>query len=336
MTLLKTLLILFSILSLTSCVQTPARVIYGSSSNQPSNSNYSETRINPYKVVIKPGDNLYSVSKKYSVSIETLIRKNRLQPPYILSAGESLVLPTATFHTVKKGDTLYLISQNYNININNIIKSNNLKKPYIIKIGDRLKLPINFYDIQAPVQITSNEIKKEREIEVVKPVKLTKPVTLKIEPKNIDFNAPIPILKSNYKNKKPLKNKNNYLSFEQPLNGKIISNFGAKKGGLYNDGINISAKSGTTIRASESGQVVYSGNELRGYGNLILLKHDKGYITAYAHNQQNLIKKGEYVNKGQAIAYVGQTGHVSSPQLHFSLRKGRKPYDPQKYFKKRL
>ncbi len=120
-------------------------------------------------------------------------------------------------------------------------------------------------------------------------------------------------------------------NFIWPVKGKIASRFGPKEGGLYNDGINIIAKDGTSIKAADSGVVVYSGNELRGYGNLILIKHNNGYLTAYAHAKEILTNKGDIVKKGQTIAYVGDTGMVSQPQLHFSIRNGRKAVDPEKY-----
>jgi hypothetical protein len=120
-------------------------------------------------------------------------------------------------------------------------------------------------------------------------------------------------------------------SFYWPVKGSVISKFGPKKGGLYNDGINISAKAGAPIKAADGGEVVYAGNELRGYGNMLLIKHNNGYLTAYAHMDDFLVKKGDIITKGQVIAHVGQTGHVTSPQLHFSIRQGRKAIDPEKY-----
>jgi murein DD-endopeptidase MepM/ murein hydrolase activator NlpD len=119
--------------------------------------------------------------------------------------------------------------------------------------------------------------------------------------------------------------------FSWPTNGKVVSHFGPKQGGLYNDGINIAAKDGSIIKAVDNGTVLYSGNELRGYGNLVLVRHDNGFVTAYAHAKELLVKKGDDVTKGQTIGYVGNTGNVSEPQLHFSVRKGRKAIDPEKY-----
>jgi murein DD-endopeptidase MepM/ murein hydrolase activator NlpD len=119
--------------------------------------------------------------------------------------------------------------------------------------------------------------------------------------------------------------------FLWPVKGKIISNFGPKKGGLNNDGINISAPAGTSVVAADNGVVAYAGNELRGFGNLLLIRHADGWVTAYAHNEKLLVKRGEKVKRGQAIAQIGSTGNVAAPQLHFEIRKGTDPVDPLKY-----
>jgi murein DD-endopeptidase MepM/ murein hydrolase activator NlpD len=116
--------------------------------------------------------------------------------------------------------------------------------------------------------------------------------------------------------------------FLWPVNGKVVSPFGPKEGGLHNDGINISAPLGTPVRAAENGSVVYAGNELRGFGNLLLIRHSDGWVSAYAHCEALLVKRGDQVRRGQVIARVGQTGAVSSPQLHFELRKGAQAVDP--------
>jgi murein DD-endopeptidase MepM/ murein hydrolase activator NlpD len=116
--------------------------------------------------------------------------------------------------------------------------------------------------------------------------------------------------------------------FLWPVNGKVVSAFGVKDGGLHNDGINIAAPLGTPIKAAENGTVVYAGNELRGFGNLLLIRHADGWVTAYAHCEAFLVKRGDQVKRGQVVARVGQTGNVTSPQLHFELRKGSQAVDP--------
>jgi murein DD-endopeptidase MepM/ murein hydrolase activator NlpD len=115
------------------------------------------------------------------------------------------------------------------------------------------------------------------------------------------------------------------------VKGPILSEFGSKPGGLYNDGINIASEQGTPVRAAENGVVVYAGNELKGYGNLILVRHADGWLTAYAHLDRMDVDRGKQVSKGQAIGTVGRTGNVQTPQLHFGIRRNEKAIDPRDY-----
>ncbi|HEY1706853.1 MAG TPA: peptidoglycan DD-metalloendopeptidase family protein [Rhizomicrobium sp.] len=116
--------------------------------------------------------------------------------------------------------------------------------------------------------------------------------------------------------------------FVWPVSGRVIATFGSSANGERNDGINIAAKAGEPIRAAASGTVTYAGNQLRSYGNLLLIKHDDGYVTAYAHAETILVQKGDHVLKGQVIGSVGQTGDVTQPQLHFEIRNGVQPVNP--------
>jgi murein DD-endopeptidase MepM/ murein hydrolase activator NlpD len=118
-------------------------------------------------------------------------------------------------------------------------------------------------------------------------------------------------------------------TFVWPLQGRVVADFGSTSSGGRNDGINIAVATGTPIHAAAAGQISYAGNELRGYGNLVLIKHDGGYVTAYAHADRIVVNRGDYVAKGQVIGYAGQTGDVSSPQLHFEIRKGVTPVNPR-------
>ena len=118
-------------------------------------------------------------------------------------------------------------------------------------------------------------------------------------------------------------------AFVWPVSGNVISNFGATTNGERNDGINIATPAGTPIHAAAAGTVTYSGNELKDYGNLILIKHDSGYVTAYAHADSLIVNRGDYVTKGQVIGYAGSTGDVSSPQLHFEIRHDTRPVNPR-------
>jgi murein DD-endopeptidase MepM/ murein hydrolase activator NlpD len=113
-----------------------------------------------------------------------------------------------------------------------------------------------------------------------------------------------------------------------PVQGKILTSFGQRDDGTHNDGINLSVPMGTPVHAAEGGTVAYAGSELKGYGNLILVRHDNGWVTAYAHNEELLVKRGDKVQRGQIIAKAGRTGSVDQPQVHFELRQGSKPVDP--------
>ena len=120
-------------------------------------------------------------------------------------------------------------------------------------------------------------------------------------------------------------------TFRWPVRGKVITAYGAKANGKSNDGINLAVPEGTPIKAADDGVVTYSGNELKSYGNLVLVKHPNGYVTAYAHASELLVKRGDTIKRGQVIAKSGQSGEVQSPQLHFEIRKGQSPVDPLQF-----
>ena len=120
-------------------------------------------------------------------------------------------------------------------------------------------------------------------------------------------------------------------TFRWPVRGRVITAYGAKTNGKANDGINVAVPEGTPVKAAEDGVVAYSGNELKGYGNLILVRHSNGYVTAYAHASELLVKRGDTIKRGQIIAKSGQTGEAGSPQLHFEIRKGSSPVDPLQF-----
>jgi murein DD-endopeptidase MepM/ murein hydrolase activator NlpD len=120
-------------------------------------------------------------------------------------------------------------------------------------------------------------------------------------------------------------------SFRWPVRGRVIAGFGSKPNGTQNDGINLAVPEGTPVKAADDGVVAYAGNELKGYGNLVLIRHSNGFVSAYAHASEIMVKRGDNIKRGQVIAHAGQTGNVTSPQLHFEIRKGSTPVDPTQY-----
>ena len=246
-------------------------------------------------ITVYEGDSLYSISKREGVSIKSIIKANKLEPPFTLFKGDRLIIAKPKVHVVKKGHTLYDIANCYEVSISDIMKINQLKNNDKIYLGDKLLIPL--YDNTN--QTNCNNITK---------VTITKEV-----------------------NKPTEKKKNNNYSYMWPVKGKIISKFGLLAKGLRNDGINISADIGNPVLAIESGKIVYAGNEIQAFGNLILIKHYNDKTSAYAHLDKINVKKGESVNKGQIIALVGNSGKVSIPQLHFEIRDKDGPLDPLKY-----
>ncbi len=120
-------------------------------------------------------------------------------------------------------------------------------------------------------------------------------------------------------------------NFRMPVKGRIVADFGNKINGTANEGINFAVPEGTPVQAAEDGVVAYAGGDLKSYGNLVLIRHSNGYVTAYAHTKDMMVKKGQVVKRGEVIAKAGQTGQVSSPQLHFEIRKGSTPVEPKQY-----
>ena len=119
--------------------------------------------------------------------------------------------------------------------------------------------------------------------------------------------------------------------FPWPVRGRVLASYGNTAGGGHNDGINIAAPRGTPVRSIDAGTVAYAGNEVKGYGNLVLIRHENGWISAYAHLDDVTVKPGDRIAAGQPFAKVGDSGGVAEPQLHFELRRGKKPVDPREF-----
>ncbi len=265
---------------------------------------------------VTSGDTLYSISNRYRLPMRDIVELNRMRPPFKLKDGQRVRLPPPQEYRVQAGDTLYRISHMFGVNSSEIVRLNNLNSPYILRIGQNLRLPSALREKAKPR--TKPVIVRSREQGGV-PVPQSKPSKYK-KPKSINV--------SKVKRRAP---KRSSSKFMRPVRGKILSNYGAKKNGLHNDGINIAAPRGASVKAAENGVVVYAGNALKGSGNLILVRHDKQWMTAYAHLDKILVKKGQIIRRGVQIGKVGSTGSVATPQLHFEVRRGTSAMNPIKY-----
>lgn len=262
--------------------------------------------------IVRRGDTVYSIARAHDLPIRSLIDTNGLRPPYEIKVGQRLKIPAGRFHVVQRGETAYSISRMYNVDVTSLTSLNRIPAPYTIKVGQKLQVPSREPARTAPSSVVAGG-----------PVPLARPSgAVSAAPAQTASNVTVP--------KDPLPSPPAATgSFVWPVEGKILSTYGPKANGLHNDGINIAAETGAPVRASQSGVVAYSGNELKGYGNLLLVRHDNGWMTAYAHNSKLLVNRGDTVTRGQTISLAGNSGSVVTPQVHFEVRQGAKAIDPQ-------
>ncbi len=226
----------------------------------------------------------------------------------------------ANVHIVAPGETLMSISRLYKKSVAEIAGANKIAPHTLVKIGDRLVIPgkvtVNQPAMAAP------------KVQPAAPAPGASPKVAAVEPApTARIATPAPQAATEVASTASA----GAPSFRWPVRGRVIAGFGPKGGGQQNDGINLAVPEGTAIRASEDGVVAYAGSELKGYGNLILIRHANGFVTAYAHASELMVKRNDQVRRGQIIAKSGQTGTVTSPQLHFEIRKGSAPVDPTQY-----
>lgn len=297
------------------------------------------------EITVAAGDTLFSLAQMYGTTTDELIRINNLVAPYTLIVGQKLNVPVATQAaavqtisvpaqpttttrvelqeiTVAAGDTLYSLSRKYFVPVNDLAVMNNLSAPFTLSVGQKLRVP-NLST--APVRSTVSASGTTTVVAGGKTAVTGKaPVTAQTKEKiSSDPTQKLPTISARSSSK-----------FSWPVQGKILSGYGAKSDGLFNDGINIAATRGTAVKAAENGVVAYAGNEVKGMGNLIIVQHSGGWMTVYAHLDSMTVRRGTKVSVGQKIGTVGETGKVDQPQLHFEIRKGTKAYNPSSYLKK--
>ncbi len=292
-----------------------------------------------YTIVVEEGDTLYKLSRVHGYKVSDIANQNNLSYPYVIKVGQSLFLPNddpdytaALSHTAKvnqvndqgaqipqhvqhivaNGENLFRISLRYKTTVSEIVRLNNIKASSQIYAGQVLQIPTENLEKTATVHESNN----------ITPVSLPKKEEADIAPSSFEIK------------KVTHQSATETVKLRWPLSGRVIKKF-STQGQYKNEGINILAPHGTGVRAAAEGQVVYADDSLKGYGNLILIRHANNLVTAYAFNSKNLVKKGDRVDRGQIIAKVGNTGSVNQPQLHFEVRSGTKPVDPLLYLAKK-
>ncbi len=317
-------------LLLISCnlVNTPAIIENNQFLYYGKNEKYSFVKIQTNKSVSK-------LSQEYHVPIKEIKRLNSLTSYNDIKQGTILKIPVGKFYLIKSDDTLESIAKIYNVNLDLLAKQNGVSIDSEIYAGDYIKIPeftnqcIEKNHFQH-IKFDSSDIKNNGDKKKFQEDQIH---TRKNKEKNDKLNIltnkekTITIVKSlninnAFNNKYPINSKD----FEWPVNGKIIKKYG-EHNGRFNEGINISVAKGTTVKAASRGKVVYNGYQEK-HGNLIILNHNNGYMTAYSHLDKSLINKGQIVNKGAQIGIVGNSGNVDKPQLQFSMKKDAGTINP--------
>lgn len=290
-------------------------------------------------ILVQKGDSLYRIANRYRVGLRGIIDANNLKPPYTIYPGQKLKLPVSGVHIAARGETVYQIAQRYGTEPGTLVRINRIAPPYRLVPGQRIVLPsgksrIVAQQTSASPSAPAPSVDRSARVSpdtagtagrpsVAPPPRAVLPperVVVKRAPSTSPAVRPPPPSRG---------------GFIWPVSGRLLSKFGALGKGLQNDGINILARRGTPVRAIQNGVVAYSGNELRGFGNLLLIKHAGGWISAYAHNDRLLVRTGQKVVRGQVISHVGSTGSVEKPQLHFELRRENRAVDPERYLGRR-
>lgn len=273
----------------------------------------------PATITVKRGQTLYTISRQHMVPLRTLIDRNHLSAPFAVKPGQKLIVDRPRVHVAARGETLRSIAQLHNVDVYSLAQMNGLTAPFVIEAGQPLVLPSRIMDVKLPPPRPMIEAPMEKP-QAGKRVEKRQP--MKMEPA-------IPPGKA--KPAMTLHAKESRSGFRAPVEGKIIQEFGRQSGGIQNDGVNVSAPLGTPVKAADHGVVAYVGRDIPSFGKLILVKHQDGWISAYAHVDKVAVQRGQQLRQGDILARVGKTGNVTEPQLHFELRQGRKPVDPRKY-----
>jgi murein DD-endopeptidase MepM/ murein hydrolase activator NlpD len=318
-------------------------------------------------ITVGRGETIESISRKYGVPSSVIMQANNISAPASLQPGQHLVIPrndhhqaaratrvvsNATMvpanagkapaasaapggiHVVTPRESLRTIARLYHKPQAVIAKANNITPDAKLKIGQRLIIPgvkISAAPVAKPAATAGGA---EARAEVAP---ASKPLSAPAVPRNTaptavaSAHSASPVSAPTAEDGGRGEVSRTTPGFRWPVRGRIITGFGPKTNGQQNDGINLAVPEGTSVKAADDGVVAYAGNELKGYGNLVLVRHSSGYVTAYAHASELMVKRGDQVKRGQVIAKAGQTGNVASPQLHFEIRKGATPVDPTQF-----
>ncbi|AMO73456.1 hypothetical protein AZE99_13340 [Sphingorhabdus sp. M41] len=286
-------------------------------------------RVESGTYIVQPGDTLRGIANKTGAGSQIIALANGLVEPYVIHPGQRLTITGGRYHAVNAGETGIAIARAYGAPWREVVALNALEEPYILRVGQKLLLPATAPTDPANLSIEQRAASFDLDIDDIvtgsqpaladgaaasEPSDWRKAIT-----PNVTIATP-----ASFSGR-----------FQWPVEGNVLSSFGSKGGGKVNDGLNIGVPKGTPIRASAEGVVAYSGDEIGVFGGLILINHGAGWVTAYGHADKLNVTRGQKVKAGDVIGLAGESGYVQEPQLHFEIRKDRKPVDPNIHLPKR-
>ncbi|HEY6382157.1 MAG TPA: peptidoglycan DD-metalloendopeptidase family protein [Pseudolabrys sp.] len=286
------------------------------------------------------GETVDSIARRHGVPASAILQTNGIRDASQIRPGQRLVIPrhvtsgtqTASrfsspvagkVHIVRSGETLMSISRRTGVSVTALARANRLHTTSRLSVGDRLTIPSGGYAVASAHATSAPQAAQARPAPLQKVASLGPVHTANVAKEDQPQKPETAVRTAEPAGAMP--------SFRWPVRGRVIAGFGSKPNGTQNDGINLAVPEGTPIKAADDGVVAYAGNELKGYGNLVLIRHANGFVSAYAHASEIMVKRGDTIKRGQVIAHAGQTGNVTSPQLHFEIRKGSTPVDPTQY-----
>src|SRR5579872_4562619 len=299
-------------------------------------------------IIVGTSDSLEILARRYNVTPAAILQANGYKGPRVLSPGQQLIIPRSSaamavpamtapatkpvavtsvpvIHVVNRGETLAGIARRNHMSVAELAKANGIEPTAKLALGMKLTVPLKSAAASAGLsaqaaptsagpatKVAAGSADSSQKARLAQTTNVEDGPGAETSVKAAEATGALP-------------------TFRWPVRGKVITSYGAKTNGKANDGINLAVPEGTPVKAAEDGVVAYSGNELKGYGNLVLIRHANGYVTAYAHASELFVKRGDTIKRGQVIAKSGQSGEVGSPQLHFEIRKGSTPVDPLQF-----
>ncbi|MCA3693266.1 LysM peptidoglycan-binding domain-containing M23 family metallopeptidase [Aquidulcibacter sp.] len=300
----------------------------------------------PTETRVMRGETLYAIAERTRSPLAGLIQVNGLRPPYALAPGQVLKLPPLKVHIVRRNESFAAIARRYSVDERSLALFNRFPRPVKVQPGQKVILPalvrdqLTGLEPQDLVTLLASEMAAGRTVSGAVPGQLrpnleagpVAPVTpAPAPPRRPVAEAPKPKPGPSAPAIGPQATPNNLAAlpnFIWPVRGRVVETFGTKADLRVVDGIEIEAPAGTPFKAAASGTVAYVGNQLAGYGWLVLIRHSSDYMTAYAFANSVNVREGQTVTRGQVIGQVGQTGRARSPRLHFQVRHATKPVDP--------